>query len=495
MNYILIYTSNITKVLKKASQIPQLNIEYLSPLILKLKNVKKENLKKLNNKKNLLNIFLLLDFNQCYKINKKYKFSKLGKQDFKKRLFFFLTLGRNCFSVKILKNFSNHIKCKIVLLYRLLNLILQLRNKLYLSLSKPTYDQIAFQVLKENIKYCISSRKFFENLDFYVFDDVDTIENDDAISFKKLVNGYEIYIAIVDLSEVWNIHMDKVALHFPQSLYTIHENFYMLPIHFIEILSLKEKNKRNCFLFRFLFNKDFEIIDEYFEPAVIEIKSNLSYETSNNFLNINDFILKLANSLLYKRISNGAIYFDINKGMKFVIQELMILVNNFVARILYKNSIKFISRNFILPANLSIYKGNVYKMSSKQNYILKYKILNLLNSAKYEIECKGHELLGLDKYTHVTSPIRRYVDLINQKQLISLYYTIDEFFSLNELKEIIKLINPNIQKYNLLVKNYNSKQQLIDYLSSLIKKEAKKICLHRIHWRCGTGIRYKTDSG
>lgn len=101
---------------------------------------------------------------------------------------------------------------------------------------------------------------------FYSFDKNGTIEIDDAISFKRSDEGYEIFVAVVDLSELWNIHMDKFAFEFPQSLYTVDGKYYMLPIDFIKALSLLKNEKRTIFLFRLLFDKDFVLKENDFLP-------------------------------------------------------------------------------------------------------------------------------------------------------------------------------------------------------------------------------------
>ena len=81
------------------------------------------------------------------------------------------------------------------------------------------------------------------------------------------------------------------------------------------------------------------------------------------------------------------------------------------------------------------------------------------NGAKYEInpENTKHEDLSLDYYTHGTSPIRRYVDIINQKNMINLLEDNELIcLSQNEI-DSINLFQKNLRKFY----NYYKKLQLI----------------------------------
>jgi hypothetical protein len=93
-----------------------------------------------------------------------------------------------------------------------------------------------------------------------------------------------------------------------------------------------------------------------------------------------------------------------------MVEHYMILYNNMVAKFLYEND-----RNTILRTHKSTLD---FKSSDDvlENYLLKRQ----LNSAVYESnpENTRHDSLDLDLYTHATSPIRRYVDIINQMNVI-----------------------------------------------------------------------------
>lgn len=459
MIYCLIYLNRVNKeVFLNLS-----DFDIVKPLLIKLEN---KNL--VGNKKQILNHIYYFSNEESYIIDGDQTLLTDG-YDLKRRLLFFLSLNPHFYSIKFFRDYNKLIKFmkRIHFFYLLLNKSIILYRLLLESIKIPHFTQGSWDILIKNMEYCINSRKYINFIDFYTFDDKGTIEYDDAIGFKRLKNGFEIYVAVSDLSEVWNIHMDKSVLEFPQTLYSVDSKYYMLPSNYIEFLALKKGAKRPVFLFNFCLTKELEIKDYFFEPVVISVKKNLSYRQGEKFIRENNFIQEFAINLLRKRVSNGAIYFDEYKGMKFVIQELMILVNHICAKLLSRNNIPFISRVLEIPPELQGYRGKIYDLKKDTCKILKYRILNLLGNARYDIGNSGHDILGLDKYTHITSPIRRYIDVINQKQLISYYYNFDEFFTYSELRDILKIIGPVLQKYNCLIKKYNKKQKIIKFMNEL----------------------------
>ncbi|MFN3995738.1 MAG: hypothetical protein ACK4GR_04315, partial [bacterium] len=158
---------------------------------------------------------------------KQKKISIIDTKRLNSLIIFFLSVGQQFFKVDSLsiKNFEKleilSVLLKAEIFTRLLFISFKLKKYFNLLVNKPNYDKISYEVLKKNIQYCINSRKFIDNLIFYSFDKHKTVEIDDAISFRRIDEGYEIFVAVADLSEIWNIHMDKFVFEFPQSLYTL----------------------------------------------------------------------------------------------------------------------------------------------------------------------------------------------------------------------------------------------------------------------------------
>jgi len=343
---------------------------------------------------------------------------------------------------------------------------------------RPTFKQEAFRVFDKDFLYVLESKKFLDNLDFYTFDNEGTIEYDDAIAVRNLRDGYEVFVAIVDLSELWNIHMDVVA-DFPQTLYTLTKRYTMLDSFFIQKSSFIKSNKRPAIVFRLLFNKDFVIKNTEIDFVSIKIKDNLIYNKSSSFLKESSFLIPISDKLFADRIENGAVCFDIfNKDMKFVIRELMIFVNKTSGDILSKNGFPYLSRTMklskkakdILYSQMCIYN----ELKSGSNFwVTKFKLLKFLGNAKYSVNDEGHDLLGVKKYCTITNPLRRYFDIINQRQLYSLFFYNDVFYTKKELENIINVISPYFSYYNKLVRMYNKKQKVLSYVNFLINEFKK----------------------
>ena len=93
-----------------------------------------------------------------------------------------------------------------------------------------------------------------------------------------------------------------------------------------------------------------------------------------------------------------------------MVEHYMLLYNNMVAKELYASD-----PNTILRTH-----RNSLDLNSTDDVLQKYLLKRQLNSATYESnpENTRHEGLDMDLYTHATSPIRRYVDIINQLNLV-----------------------------------------------------------------------------
>ncbi|MEN3014644.1 MAG: RNB domain-containing ribonuclease [bacterium] len=480
MNTYLIYLSNTNKLSKEELLGKVVNIELLRPLLIKTNKRVKLNSDLILNKSKFLDRILSDPKKQSFVIKDK---SVLGidDQELTKRISSFKIVKDDFISIERFENEQSLQESidKVDLMYFFFKLGITFYEKFCSEVKVHNTNCYGIKLILDNLEYCITSRKFINQIDFYTFDEKGTIENDDAIGFAKLQNGYEIYVAIADLSEVWNIYLDRLTLEFPQSIYTIDSKFYMLPRDFIEMLSLRENRNRPAWVFILKVDKNFDIKDYYFEPTIVNVRKNFTYSQGNKILKQNEFMYKIAFNLLKKRLNNGAIYFQDIGGMKFIIQELMIFINYVCAKILHKDGIPYISRTITIPTELKNelkkYAGRIYDLRDRDSKIMFYRVLNLLSYARYDVGNYRHEILGLDRYTHVTSPLRRYVDVINQKQLISFYYNFDEFFTYEELKDILGIINPLLQRYNICTRNYNKVQKLISYVDKLLNSNSQEV--------------------
>ena len=344
-------------------------------------------------------------------------------------------------------------------------------------------------VLKEakNLKVEESKKRkdYTKELTFTI-DPVDAKDFDDAISFKKTNENYEIGIHIADVSHyvTKDSVIDKEAVRRATSVYLSDRVVPMLP----EVLSndkcsLNPHEEKNVFSVYITFDSNFKIINKSISKSKIISDERFSYEEAqfiiekekNNIpkeltiLNkekkvkkeIADAIVvlnKIAETLKIKRSNNGSIFFNKeevrfkvnNKGeptgyyvkkqkkANFLIEEFMLLANVTVAEKIIESKRRGIFRvhdkpdekkiaeieSFIKRLGYNINISNSKEPNKAINKLLKIiegkpekniidmMVIRAMSKAKYSSQNIGHFGLMFDNYTHFTSPIRRYPDLI-----------------------------------------------------------------------------------
>ena len=266
-----------------------------------------------------------------------------------------------------------------------------------------------------------------DTYNIFTIDSTHTTDYDDALSIKETKEGNKkisIYISNVsiwmDVLNLWESFSDRVS-----TIYLPDRKRPMIPTSLSECLcSLKEKNLRFAFCVDFIIN-DNDIIDVSYKNTLIKVSKNYVYEESK-LLSHNDYKLLKENitklSKKYKYIQNCSTSYD-------VVAYSMVLMNCYCSKemIKDKNGIYrsvILTKTSSLPSHLPDDVTKFLKIwnSSSGQYIL------------HSDEMK-HEILNMDNYIHMTSPIRRLVDLLNmirfQKNLhmIQLSDSADDFYN------------------------------------------------------------------
>lgn len=297
---------------------------------------------------------------------------------------------------------------------------------------------------------------------------------DDAIDVEALPNGtFQLGVHIADVSHFVTADsaMDTEARSRGTSVYFPDRVIPMLPEKVSNHLcSLNPKVDRLALSVMMHISRTGEVLDYSFHKSVIHSKERLTYEDAQEILDGNAMmerrymhvvphlrvIGRLAQIVQKRRQQRGAIDFDlpepmltydergdvsgITKSIRLfshrVVEEFMILANEVVARHLEENDIPSLYRVHEEPDPTKvqdfaeIVSGFGLKFEPKrtepgefQKFIasiegrpeermLSYLMLRSFKQAKYSEENIGHFGLASDAYTHFTSPIRRYPDLI-----------------------------------------------------------------------------------
>jgi ribonuclease R len=322
----------------------------------------------------------------------------------------------------------------------------------------------------------VLKRKDFRQTLTFTIDPVDAKDFDDAISFKKLgENLFEIGVHIADVSHfvVEKSALDKEAKDRGFSVYLVDRTIPMLPHELSnDICSLKPNEDRLAFSSVFVVDGEGYVKERWFGKTIIHSAKRFTYESAQDVLNGNsnehkeelEILNSLAKKMRDRKFKNGAIdfeqdevRFDLDETGKPIriykkerldthklVEEYMLLANREVAEFIYKAREKnkskepFIYRIHDLPNQEKIAELGIFlkalghdlpatkgKVSAKDLQVLFKKIegkaeesmiktaaVRSMAKAVYSTGNIGHFGLAFEYYTHFTSPIRRYADLL-----------------------------------------------------------------------------------
>ncbi len=277
------------------------------------------------------------------------------------------------------------------------------------------------------------------DLEAFSVDSETTQDIDDAISFET--HGDQITLG-VHISNVAHVvtrgsFIDQGALERAETVYFPEGRVDMFPRDLVnKKLSLTAGDLRPAFsLFATFKREDFTLIDYRFEATVIRISKNLTYaETTEMLRNTQwgEFLVSLTDSLREGRISKGALIVQLPElkirvgdqdGISVskdymdspahnVVSECMILMNRLSADFFDKNGIPALFRSQsqdIEPEAREL---------DPEDVLFPVKVAKHLKPSFVTYVPETHKSLGVPCYVQMTSPIRRYTDLLMQRQLI-----------------------------------------------------------------------------
>ena len=312
------------------------------------------------------------------------------------------------------------------------------------------------------------------NIRTVTIDGADSKDFDDAISIEKLNDGYKLGIHIADVSHfvVMGSALDREARKRGNSVYLIDTVYPMFPHELSNgICSLNEGVSRFTMTVFVTIDNKGNVKESTFHKSVIKSSRRLTYDYAQDVLDgiehDEDWLVELLKNaddvkkiLLQKRIENGSIEFNLNetqiildkggnpkdffigerKETHKIIEELMLIANCEVAKRLknIKGSIYRVhdspdmekldtftriafNRGYRLTkdadGNLDFHSFIESIMGKPDEKLLLTLLLRSMKQAIYDVNNIGHFGLGFECYTHFTSPIRRYTDLLTHRLL------------------------------------------------------------------------------
>ena len=325
----------------------------------------------------------------------------------------------------------------------------------------------------------IRKRWDFREVTTFTIDPEDAKDFDDAISFRKLEDGlFEIGVHIADVTHYIepNSILDQEAFDRATSVYLVDRTVPMLPERLSnELCSLRPREDKLTFAAVFEMDEKGKIKKEWFGRTIIHSDVRFSYEEAQVGLDSGQGALAeelrllndIAKKLRKERFAKGAVNFEttevkfkldekgkplavipkVRKDAHKLIEEFMLLANKQVATFVYnykkakeKNTFVYRIHDFPDPEKVkdfSIFARQFgHKMDIDENSIssslnklmteiegkpeqniLEQLAIRTMAKAKYSTDVKGHFGLAFNHYTHFTSPIRRYPDMMVHRML------------------------------------------------------------------------------
>ncbi len=341
------------------------------------------------------------------------------------------------------------------------------RNKIY-----PDED-LEFDAVKLD-------RKDLTHLTCLAIDNSYSSDADDAIS----IDGDRVWIHIADVASFVDIdsELDMFARKRISNLYLPDQIFHMLPPSLSEACSLGANNFSNAISIGFLLN-EFEVNDIQIYLSQINV-TKMSYEEADKEIHLNSTLAALneiakvhkayrdANGAIQLNLPNTDIKLKDNKVLIFpqkdsesrnLVSEMMILAGRVIAEFSVENSISmpYLSQE---PGNFS---DDVIKNINNLSPSKAFEAARGFNRSKLSVKHSLHSGLGLQAYLRVTSPMRRYLDLLVQQQLVR-FITKNDLLNETDIKERIKEVNSSISKIN------KATRQSVEHFRCLYFKQNKQ---------------------
>ena len=341
-------------------------------------------------------------------------------------------------------------------------------------------DQAANKIPMEISEEEIKNRKDFRGVPTFTIDPADAKDFDDALSLRKLENGFwEIGVHIADVTHyvIPESIMEEEAYNRATSVYLVDRVVPMLPERLSNgVCSLRPNEDKLCYSAVFQLDDQSKVHQEWFGRTVIHSDRRFSYEEAQQVIETEEGDMKeeiltlnrLAKILREKRFAEGSMGFD-RLEVKFeidekgkplgifakeakdsnkLIEEFMLLANKQVAELIGKPGPKKKERTFVYrihdkpdPDKLDSFNHFIKRFGygimtntpqtvsasmnkliehvngKKEQNVIETLAIRTMAKAEYSTRNIGHYGLGFEYYTHFTSPIRRYPDMMVHRLL------------------------------------------------------------------------------
>ena len=285
-----------------------------------------------------------------------------------------------------------------------------------------------------------AERTDYRQLPAVTIDDEDTREVDDALTVEQRDGETIIGIHIADVSTfvTKGDQLDEEAARRSSTIYLPTSTTTMFPEHLsTNLASLVQDVDRPAFTVEVRFDADFNQLGYRIQLSTIRVGKRLSYDEADALLQTGDpglqTIHAVATHLQQLRAANGAITFrrpelkirvdggeihikkiDPNSPSRLLVSEMMILANGLSADFASVNSLPVIFRTQEPREALAVEDKPLIEALAFE------RLRKTFKRSRLSLTAGLHSGLGLTAYTQASSPIRRYADLVTQRQFTAM---------------------------------------------------------------------------
>ncbi|CAB5092333.1 3'-to-5' exoribonuclease RNase R [Olavius algarvensis associated proteobacterium Delta 3] len=339
-------------------------------------------------------------------------------------------------------------------------------------------------------------RKDLTHLPILTIDGQATLDFDDALSIEKIRDSYRLGIHIADVGQAIpkGDLIDQEARRRGSSIYMPDDRIPMLPAPLAEgLCSLKAGEIRPAITIMALLSSNADVLDYEVFPSRIRVSSQWTYYDANVAAEDNpelQMLHQVAKQFREKRLDSGAVLISVpeihvwmdrdgeirvsrvnrESPGRMLVSELMIMANWLMARFLKDHGEPAVFRSQPKPRERLFKKmeGTLY-----QNWMQRKHLSRFILSSQPD----HHSGLGLTEYVTATSPIRKYFDLVTQRQIRAIL-GLDTPYSGEAIDQVIQDLEQPMSRVTR-TQFRRHRYWMLKYLESRIGQPEEAIVLYR----------------
>ena len=335
----------------------------------------------------------------------------------------------------------------------------------------------------------VSSRVDYQDAAAFTIDDEDTREVDDALTLRWEGDEILVGIHIADVSAFVTKGdlLDAEAARRSSTIYLPSITVRMFPDRLsTDLASLRVGVPRPAFTVEVRFDKQGNRIGYRIALSTIQVQKRLSYSEADQIIETDPVLCALrqiAKQLHDARSKRGAITFrrpelkirvrgdeieitkiNPNSSSRFIVSEMMILANGLAADFASLNSIPVIYRTQEPREALAVEETPAIEALAFE------RLRKTFKRSRLSLTPGLHSGLGLSAYTQASSPIRRYADLVTQRQFTAMLTGVPVPYGREELLQILATAEAAEQEIRT-IEDRSTNYWLLEYLKRYKREE------------------------